>query len=356
MNNRILFIGQDYRFANEGVTVVTKRNLRLLEQCGCMVDKILVPAPSAVTKFKNFIFGQSYGLDSKIAKQIDKAIKLEYRFIFFDRSIFGTDIKRFKESGHKTICFFHNVETNLSKERLRVTHSISYYLMYMLMKRNESLALNYSDIILSISSRDREILKEEVKNKDVYLLPTSFEPLPQSEHIEHGAKLEPYSLFVGSDFFANQEGLSWYIENVAPNVSMKLKVVGNICNSFRDKNLPSNVELIGRVDDLSYFYNNASCVISPILSGSGLKTKTIEALRYGKTIFGTNEAFVGIPQEWHSKIGALCNTKEEFIRVIRAYEENPIMHNYNSLNLFDDMFSDEVALKTLKSIIHERLH
>lgn len=352
MDNKILFIGQDYRKSNEGVTVVTKRNLRLLEQSGFTVDKILIPTPTTFTKLKNILLGQSYGISRTIGRQIEKALKEDYQFVFFDRSIFGVDIKRFKEKGFKTICFFHNVETNLSQERLRVTHSVSYLLMYLLMKRNELLAIKYSDVIISISNRDQQVLKNMVESKEIYLLPTSFEPLPESLICTPGVVGEPYCLFVGTNFFANLEGITWYIENVAPSVKMKLKVVGNICDGLKNMSLPDNVELLGRVDDLTSFYINASCVISPIFSGSGLKTKTIEALRYGKTIFGTNEAFVGLPDQWHDKIGALCNTQDEFITAIRKFELDPTTHNEQSMNLFRELFSDEVALTTLHSIIN----
>jgi len=34
-------------------------------------------------------------------------------------------------------------------------------------------------------------------------------------------------------------------------------------------------------------------VILPIISGSGMKTKTAEALMYGKSIIGIKEAFEG---------------------------------------------------------------
>ena len=47
------------------------------------------------------------------------------------------------------------------------------------------------------------------------------------------------------------------------------------------------------LDDLGEYYRNCDVVIAPIFEGSGMKTKTTEALMWGKYIIGTNESFCG---------------------------------------------------------------
>lgn len=350
-NRNVLFIGQDFSKSNEGLTVVTKRNLRLLEKCGYTIDTILIPTPSTKTKIRNLILRESYGETKEIKKKIDAALNKDYLFVFFDRSIFGSTLRKFSKKGFMTISFFHNVEVRLSRDRFKVTHNPLYLLMYSVIAHNEKLTLKYADSIIAISERDQKELKGLYKNNDVQLMPTSFMPLDRDLTLSKEIKEEPYCLFVGTNFFANLEGVKWFVEEVAPNISMKVKIVGTVCNPLRVMSLPQNVKLEGRVDDLTRYYENAVCVICPIFSGSGLKTKTIEALRYGKIVFGTDEAFVGVSPACYDEIGKLCNKKEEFVEAINAYSNSPRLINEGSLNVFKKYFSDEVAFETLNNIL-----
>lgn len=46
-----------------------------------------------------------------------------------------------------------------------------------------------------------------------------------------------------------------------------------------------------------------------------MKIKTCEGLMFGKNILGTSKAFEGYDLNY-CKVGAVCNTKEEFIESI----------------------------------------
>ena len=351
--NRVLFVCQEYTLANDGQSVVTRRNLRLLQKCNYVVDEIVIESPSSFLKLKNALLGEGYGYNNIVAKKVKDALKQDYLFVFFDRSIFGPLVKAFSEKGFRTICFFHNVESHISKRRLQVTKNPFYWMLYRNFCKNELLTTKYADTIISISERDQHELEEEYSLKDVYLMPTSFIPIPpESMNVRKSPDQQSYCLFVGSDFFANLEGMSWFIKEVAPNISYPVKIVGSICNSLKKLQLPDNVQLEGYVDNLNEYYANAICVISPIFSGSGIKTKTIEALQFGKLIMGTDEAFVGIKPELFDKIGKLCNSKEDFIKSINNIPSNTSLINEGSLSVFNNYFSDDVAHSTLVSIIN----
>ena len=72
------------------------------------------------------------------------------------------------------------------------------------------------------------------------------------------------------------------------------------------------IEIHGFVEDLYTFYAKADCVIAPIFEGSGMKTKTTEALMWGKFIIGTKEAFCGF--DITDDIGVCCENSEDFIK------------------------------------------
>jgi Glycosyl transferases group 1 len=44
---------------------------------------------------------------------------------------------------------------------------------------------------------------------------------------------------------------------------------------------------LGVVERLEYFYAMVDCIVNPMIGGTGLKIKTIEALGYGRPIIGT---------------------------------------------------------------------
>ena len=126
--------------------------------------------------------------------------------------------------------------------------------------------------------------------------------------------------------------------------------MGSCCYNNAIKKLPltSNVRLKGYIHDLDMCYRNALAVIAPIFSGSGMKTKTIEALSYGKSIFGTTEAFVGIETDF-ARIGGECNNAAEFIEKMNSLAYERI--NSYSIQLFLKYFSDIIAKKHFDNLI-----
>ena len=76
--------------------------------------------------------------------------------------------------------------------------------------------------------------------------------------------------------------------------------------------------IIGEVDDLTEYYMSASAVVCPIFLGDGMKTKTAEAMMYGKTIFASSEALEGYEVDNVKNIYK-CNTENEFIDRINEY-------------------------------------
>jgi glycosyltransferase involved in cell wall biosynthesis len=99
-------------------------------------------------------------------------------------------------------------------------------------------------------------------------------------------------------------------------VDIKIKIAGRNMERYRDVFFHPKVEFLGFVENLSAVIMDADYFLCPIFKGSGMKVKICEALMYGKNIIGTTEAFEGYEVDI-SEIGALCNSKEQFISEIR---------------------------------------
>lgn len=348
---RVLFISKDYTLRNDGGCAVTRRNLSLLKEVADCVEEFIIPVPSMLTRLNNVLLRESYGNTRKLNKRLTKLLSSSYNLVFFDGSIYGGYLKRFADNGYKTMCFFHNVESKYYRDKYNMTRSILDKAMIGYIEHCEALSCEYADYKIVLNERDKTGLFYRYGCDTDLILPTSFDPLDtkclfaQLNVIHEGE----YLLFVGSNFFANMEAVKFIIDEIAPYVQYKIIIIGSICQAFDGMVVPPNVVLKGFVSDLLPYYVNARCVINPVFSGSGLKTKTIEALRYGKYVLGTTECFEGIPRDVIPEIGLVCNTKEEFIREINNLNCNSV--DKDVLNVFNKYFSTEAQAKRFKSFL-----
>ncbi|MGL4307819.1 MAG: glycosyltransferase, partial [Cetobacterium sp.] len=216
---------------------------------------------------------------------------------------------------------------------------------------NEKLTYKYSDEIIVLNEREKkELIKiygDQYKNK-INIIPLTLEDkFTEYNEIEDLKKFD--YLFVGSDFYANINGLRWFCKNVMPYVSGKLKVIGKGMEKYKLELENEKIEIIGTVESIEEYYYSALCVVAPIFEGAGMKTKITEALMFGKKIFGTKEAFEGF--DINVEIGEVCNTREEFIKSLN--NENYTNYNIFSRNLYLEKYSDYKKQIYLKNIFRK---
>ncbi|WP_164072444.1 glycosyltransferase [Poseidonibacter lekithochrous] len=103
--------------------------------------------------------------------------------------------------------------------------------------------------------------------------------------------------FIGANAWQNEEALIYYINNFINFLDDDLVIAGSISNNKNIIDLSSkykNIKLLGFVDSLDVFYEECKFIIAPILSGSGIKIKVLEALSYGKVVLATEKSLEGI--------------------------------------------------------------
>jgi glycosyltransferase involved in cell wall biosynthesis len=146
--------------------------------------------------------------------------------------------------------------------------------------------------------------------------------------------------FLGSlDWMPNQEAVEWFLDKVWPIVRKKspqtqLNIAGknspDWLNQLDDKG--NHVHVLGLVDSAERFLKEQEVIIVPLLSGSGMRIKIIEAMAAKKAIVSTTVGAEGIsiidecilkdkPEEFADAIINLINSKEkkEFLEQ-KAYE------------------------------------
>jgi polysaccharide biosynthesis protein PslH len=98
------------------------------------------------------------------------------------------------------------------------------------------------------------------------------------------------------------------LENIA-SLNIELIAAGPVCNILR--NIAGQpFKLLGLVPHLADFYEQVDLVINPMIGGTGLKIKTIEALAHRVGVIGTRDAFVGISSDFPAHN---CNNPREVV-------------------------------------------
>ena len=176
--------------------------------------------------------------------------------------------------------------------------------------------------------------------------------LPYGEGNSVDQPKEKFALFVGGVFYANRAGITWFVKHVAPRIQVKTCIVGKGFEDLKDVlELDGRVEVIGAVDSLAQWYQDAHFVIAPIFDGSGMKTKVAEALMFGKKIIGTPEAFSGY-EDITERAGWVCSTADEFVAAIgRAKDADLARFDPELRALYEAKYSFSAARSRLAAIM-----
>lgn len=356
---KILYIGRETGTEDNGAGTVMKRNFMALETIVGKDNlfKYLLPQSTLSNVLSSMMTLGSYGIHRNVELDVySKALQFKPDAIFIDSTSYGSLVKRLSSIA-PIISFAHNIDTELSRQEIKSRPLWITLPKYIITKYNERKTVKYANYIICLNRRDSDGFKKLFGREADIILPISFPGKDLTPYSQLGTPIRPYYLFVGSDFFPNVEGIIWFIQNVAPYVDIDFHIVGSCCRNEELKRIkiPKNVKLRGYVDNLDNEYYYAAGVIAPIFKGSGMKTKTVEALSYGKSIFGTEEAFTGIETDFDS-IGAKCDSKEDFIDALKSSPHQQF--NKGSYEFFNNNLSTEVFVTKLSQFLisHIRCH
>lgn len=335
---KLLYIGTAVTAIKNGGDAGHYRNEKALSSIfGGNFSKFTLPSNDSVfSKILSLFFLFPKNLSPKIIRDcVDYVKKAAPEWVFVSSSQYGRLTKRLsKISGIKIITFFHNIETEYARKYISLLkpHTLFFYLMIL---TGERLASKYSDFCVCITEKDRAALKHLYKKECRAVIPVTMDDKLKGFDfpVELNNKIQNKKcLFVGFNFWGNTQGLSWFIKEVLPSTDIKLIIVGT--GMTKAYGNTEKITVHDYVEELSQFYFDADFVISPIISGGGMKTKIAEALMYGKAIIGTEEAFAGYDIADNGKI-FVCNTKDDFLTAIKnIYKKDIYYFNSDVRNIF----------------------
>lgn len=359
------YIGENIQQTHAGGDVVNKQNIQILKSILKKNFKLInVAFTSPIVTLINSLFGYLYGLSPISTRKIIKKITegTQSPVIFLPSSKMGKLCYKIKKAipNSTILVFFHNIEKHYTQEELKNNRNFKNKYFSYIINKNELLSCKYGDYIIVLNERDNNLLYKYYKRNADLIAPITLTDkfnIIQKSYIKTSSYNQQLTiLFVGSAFFANIEGIKWFIDNVFSQIKgCKLQIVGNNMDYYFQPS--DNIEVYGYVEDLSIFYYQCDFIISPILSGGGMKTKTAEALMYGCPIIGTREAFEGYNIDY-SSVGYCCNNANEMIKAIENIINNPLILNkfsQNSRQIYENLYSTKAGENRYRELLNKCL-
>lgn len=131
---------------------------------------------------------------------------------------------------------------------------------------------------------------------------------------QHGQTREPFTMLFLGNFrhTPNQEALAWFLDRVLPLVRAeepraRLLIVGSEPPARESLRHREGVELVGFVEDVREPLARYALFICPILSGSGVRVKLLEAFAAGIPVVSTRLGAEGLA----SQDGEICALADE---------------------------------------------
>jgi polysaccharide biosynthesis protein PslH len=204
----------------------------------------------------------------------------------------------------------HNIEYLYAKKlfdaAIGVKDKVKKYLSMLHLERYEKEILAKSALFYDISADDLKFW-QDLNFTNGRLLPPIIEFSDRSTAVESETsdKLHcAYDLvFLGNlNTENNVAGVIWFLTQVLPLIRERLPTTQVLIAGF--KPVDRIVQICDRVEGVtlgidpvsaSEIYQSGKVLINPILTGSGVKIKSIEMLQFGKPIVSTSEGVSGLP-------------------------------------------------------------
>ena len=245
---------------------------------------------------------------------------------------------------------------DLMHQRLLQYRGTSFSSFFQCTLADELRCLRRADSVLVIQEEEKRILSKHLPSERLVLTPHghAISAPPESK------RCQKRLVFAGSAHAANVEGLKWFLLEVWPliaeqDLAATFRVIGSCCQAIQKEivNCPyqSRIHLAGVVEDLTAHFRQSDILVNPILRGSGLKIKVVEALCCGLGVVSTSKGVEGIDDIDLCSSVRIADAPQSFANGILQLLNSPDALTSASLNFAEPRFSEQSAYSRLRVVL-----
>jgi len=158
----------------------------------------------------------------------------------------------------------------------------------------DSISTKLSDVVITVSEDDAQIFRRYTRNKGKVVVVRHAINVENIPFYEVPNEKVRRAIFVGNLYSVQNYEAVKIILKVAEIVKdVEFVIVGDGKELFKD--YPFNVKFVGKVPSLHEFYKEADVCFIPLTTGTGVKTKVLECMAYGRPVITTKKGTEGLP-------------------------------------------------------------
>lgn len=230
-----------------------------------------------------------------------------------------------KYSDAKIVIRLHNVENQIWKRLARnekwPIKRLIFWENARQLERVERTVLDDVDGYLAISQPDYDYFNQLNPTVDGTVITFGLDLEKYEIEDDYIPSETPLLFHLGSmNWSPNVEGVEWFLDEVWPEVlksypDLHFTVAGFGTPDKLYQRKDENVTIAGPVPSANEFMLDHDIMVVPLLSGSGIRIKIIEAMALGKVVITTSVGAEGLAVE-NGKHLFIADTPEEFVAIV----------------------------------------
>jgi polysaccharide biosynthesis protein PslH len=196
----------------------------------------------------------------------------------------------------------HNVEYDILKRTAGTAAGLSRHIYNALnwrkLAREEHAAWCRFDGVTLTSRRDEELVRRDTPSARTAVVPNGVD-LTEFSVAAGTGEADSLLYFGAINYFPNQDAVIHFIDHVFPRIRQrrplaKFRIVGPGAPESVLSRQGNGVEVVGMVDAVAPYIEQASAVVVPLRIGGGTRLKIVEALAKGKPVISSRLGAEGL--------------------------------------------------------------